>query len=967
MVMVMKMNLGNIGKNYTNEYYKRVLSDLEELINSNEPITDEMIDEIIDVNKYRAKTFNQNNVNWEEIKNRVTTTIDLYEDDDEPDVFIDESNYKPWINLTQINNGTFWKRYKYYLEKIKHWSTQSIKYIDKTTNRILDNIGNPKNKNSWKYRGLVVGYVQSGKTSNYIGLINKALDQGYKFIVVLAGVHDNLRCQTQDRIDKEVLGYMSKDAVEYNDVGRASVYGVGKIKQINGQPLPKLGILSVTSSDSKGDFKKNRANSIIGHTNDPIMLVIKKNARILGHLYNWISKYMADVDKKSGKKYVMDKSLLLIDDEADHASINTSRRSRKKIIRTDDVTAINKKIRMLLDIFKRSSYVGYTATPYANIFIDPNDQARNLGKDLFPSNFIISLKPPKNYISPKIVFGIDDNDAELDSEDPLPIINIIDDYNDFVPNKHKSNHIIKNEVIPESLQNAILFFILACSIRYARGDINEHNSMLIHVSRYVNVQQQIYDLVEQFVSDIYDRIVREIKKEGKLMVKLKDMYYNDFLPKHKKIRDKLPYIPGLKSVEWEDVKKHFYLVIEKIYIKQINGNDKDIIDYKRINDGINIIMIGGDKLSRGLTLEGLTVSYYLRSAKMYDTLMQMGRWFGYRDGYIDVCRLYTSEELFSWYRSITLANEELRLEFERMSIERKTPMEFGLKIRAHPDILITAANKMKNGETILLSLDGITRETYIFYKDKSINERNKSAVEQFIKNIGGVTRYYPEKTEKNKSYIWENVNYRDIINLIDNYKFHEKARNTQPSLIKKYIEKKVKENSLVNWTVALISLRDEKEDKSVNIAGYNVIPSFRSNIGAEYDNDIIVISKNRIASPTDELIDMCEKDSEEIEDEFKKLNEYYEKFGSTKRKRKVSKVKIAKKIRGRYQRGLLLIYPLVIRDKNDSDKTNTEINNNSQTTHTIGLVFSFPEDGKETKVEYRVNNVYWEQEFGSNE
>src|SRR5262249_42666461 len=184
----------------------------------------------------------------------------------------------------------------------------------------------------------------------------------------------------------------------------------------------------------------------------------------------------------------------------------------------------------------------------------------------------------------------------------------------------------------------------------------------------------------------------------------------------------------------KDVAANLPKVASTVTIKLINGSAKDALEYDAARQtGINVIAIGGDKLSRGLTLEGLSVSYYLRASRMYDTLMQMGRWFGYRPGYLDLCRLYTTAELRRWYGAVTAANEELLREFDYMAAIGATPKEFGLRVRNHPDgLLVTARTKLRNARKVYVTFAGTISETIIFRTDEESRKQNQSAAESLI-------------------------------------------------------------------------------------------------------------------------------------------------------------------------------------------------------------------------------------------
>jgi Z1 domain len=373
---------------------------------------------------------------------------------------------------------------------------------------------------------------------------------------------------------------------------------------------------------------------------------------------------------------------------------------------------------------------------------------------------------------------------------------------EWMPISHKTNHVPTH--LPESLKEAIRVFILSCAVRIFRGQITEHNSMLIHVTRWRSVQ----DLVTHLVNDELTALKRRLRLgEGILLKQVLEefkYYWEQSFPQTSEAIVGTELQPPVAIPMWEDISNILNDAAARIQVKKINGSAKDVLDYeeyKRKGLSFNVIAIGGDKLSRGLTLEGLSVSYYLRPSKMYDTLMQMGRWFGYRPGYLDVCRLYTTKELVDWYRHITLASEELRKEFDRMERIGADPNAFRLKVRTHPSgLIITGISKMRNGEIMKVSFSGRIGETSVFYRDDVINLNNFRAAEELISDLN---RPFPER--KNGNYIWKNVPAKKITNFLARYQSHKNSRFASSENLIKYIQKQTSISELTNWTVALIS------------------------------------------------------------------------------------------------------------------------------------------------------------------
>ena len=743
---------------------------------------------------------------------------------------------KPWLKDFKSNHRDwcFWPRYKFYLQNNQHFAPAVINELDLLTDAILDKLFDPTQRSiQLTKKGLVVGQVQSGKTANYTGLICKAADAGFNLIIVLAGIHNNLRSQTQVRLDEGFLGFDT----EFDRVCRTgnTKKGVGLI------PGYQTAIAnSYTTCKEKGDFTTKAANTA-GFNFEieyPSILVVKKNASVLRRLIKWLQIHI-----DSNQQRIENKSLLLIDDEADHASINTKTGQ-------ESPSTINGLICDIIKQFNRTAYVGYTATPFANIFIDQNSP-----DDLFPRDFIINLPTPSNYIGPERVFAISSNPE--DESEVLPIVRIINDYQGFVPDKHKPSDLLPTySDIPDSLKQAVKAFILTCAIRIARGQDKKHNSMLIHVTRYKVWQIHIKELVE----DLFQYYKSEIEANDAMFIQcMKDLYLTDFVSTTKQIllvRDELnDYI--LREHAWDEIQPLLWNAVQKIEVMAINGSSADALTYEdNKENGISVIAIGGDKLSRGLTLEGLSVSYFLRASKMYDTLMQMGRWFGYRPGYVDLCRLYTSNELNSWYQHIAVASHELRAEFDYMADLHETPDNFALKVRNHDGLLqITAISKMRNATNVQVSWAGKLVEAYRLYSGKDYKHSNYVATENFISGIGDVCHTeYPGNNTRDKSgyYLWQNVSAQKICKYLRNIRLPESNVNLE--MISQYItELSENHDELTSWNVALMF---KKSNQLFQLGPYSVGTFLRSR-NDNHDPSLYCLRKNHIlGSSMDEFVDI---------------------------------------------------------------------------------------------------------------
>jgi hypothetical protein len=855
----------------------------------------------------------------------------------QPTFLDNQQGHEPWLPQNKADiNWDFWSRYQRYLEEEKGFSPFTVDRLEQLTDSILERLESPKRRGAWDRRGMVVGQVQSGKTSNYTGLVCKAADSGYRLIIVLAGLHNSLRSQTQLRLDEGFLGRDSQLQRRASDTAEAAM-GAGKI------PVGKFLLAhSGTSSAERGDFNKKVADQLglVPGGNDPVLMVVKKNKTVLNNLIKWVVSLRGVQDEQLGRKIVRDIPLLVIDDEADNASVNTGQvalDTNGKPLDDQDPTAINGLIRKLIHSFEKSAYVGYTATPFANIFIHPDITTGQYGEDLFPRHFIINLPAPSNYVGPVQVFGLNpDSTANLDQSDGLDIIRTIDDYEDYLPAGHKKD--LKPDDLPDSLKEAIRAFILTCAVRIWRGQGASHNSMLVHVTRYTDVQER----VAQMVLDELTSLQRHLRygdgnAPSQIPDEFKSLWDTDYEPTSVAIAG-TELLPDAVVPSWEDINPFLYQAAARIQVKEINGTAKDVLDYWENKSGLNVIAIGGDKLSRGLTLEGLSVSYYLRASKMYDTLMQMGRWFGYRPGYLDLCRLYTTDELVESYKHITVASEELRQEFDYMAKMSSTPEEFGLKVRTHPSgLIITGTNKMRSGVTMQLSFAGSISETYLFSKKDNVNQKNLRATEELIFSMGSHSR-----TERN-NYIWENVAPDKVVDFLSSYQAHPNARLANTGRLLDYIKAQLRQGELVSWTIALIS--NAKADHHTTIGGLDVGLTLRKDAASDSSTEYRLV-KSRLLSPLDEMLDLSEATQQEV---LELTRERRREAGKSESKSNTSDGKIVREKRPP-SRGLLLLYPL----DPEAIKSQTPV---------VGFVISFPGSINAATVEYRVNPVYQEQEF----
>jgi hypothetical protein len=845
----------------------------------------------------------------------------------------DDTDHIEWLPAARSERTwDFWERYRRYNEDVKLMPKRVVWRLGGTTDRILGKLEDPKRHGSWHREGLVVGNVQSGKTANYIGLICKAADAGYKLIVVLAGIDNSLRSQTQLRIDEGFLGFDTQYQKRYDDGASASSFGVGAMPGAK-----KLKVASLTTSAESGDFKRAvAANTNIPIGDYPVVLVIKKHRSILNYLRKWIVEYEGRPNGPDGKKKtVPDVPLLVIDDEADNASVN--------VATADEDTkpsSVNAGIRQLLESFDKSAYVGYTATPFANIYIDPSTEHDQYGLDIFPRHFIESLPAPSNYLGPERVFGLQTEDPEDEDIEPLPIVRQVKDYESWMPERHKKDWVPPAD-LPDTLTEAIKTFVLTCAARRARGQATEHNSMLVHVTRFVDVQNRVAEEVEDELRLVADRVRYGDRNSSEAVEdELRDLWERDFVPTS-------AWFPAdqFVPVDWTAVWAEVRPAVEKIEVRVVNGSSRDALQYyEHRRDGLYVIAIGGNKLSRGLTLEGLSVSYYLRASKAYDTLLQMGRWFGYRPGYEDLCRLYTTAALCEAYREITSANDELRREFEEMAALGAKPEDFGLRVRASSaGLVVTAANKMRRGLKVKLSYSGDMAETVIFDLADTAVRGNFENLEKFISRLDAKQASVADSGSR----VWREVSAEEVVDgFLSGYIGDRKAQRVKPNFIAEYIRRCQQVGELRKWTVRLVSSR---ASKPVPIGGYEIGPVRREPTNNPQDEGRYTI--RRILSPADESSDLDrDQKAKALAATQKAAEGKLDKNGQP----RVPKVPTGTPLRRerKSDQGLLLLYPL----------TNPMEESVGDAPALVGFAISFPFSTHQAKTEYVVNEIWQQQE-----
>lgn len=599
--------------------------------------------------------------------------------------------------------------------------------------------------------------------------------------------------------------------------------------------------------------------------------------------------------------------------------------------------------------FSRVGFVGYTATPFANIFVDPSTKSggERFGPDLFPRSFIVNLKAPDNYIGPAVVFGHPgDESVGLSPREPLPMYVQVKDSATWIPSPHRNHHV--PGPLPESLREAIRVFMLVCATRAARGDDRVHNSMLIHATRFVSVQSAIAEQVEQEVRTLQSLLSHGSETtRAELKATLFQLWKERLSDPHpsfqKTLNDRCLPLP-----EWEDVWSRLSPATDKIRVMRVNGTSDDCLAYVRTPEGLSVVAIGGDKLSRGLTLEGLSVSYFLRTSNMFDTLMQMGRWFGYRPSYADLCRVYTTADLYSSFREIALAIDDLRADLDRMAITGRTPEDFGLRVRTPSDgLLITAANKLRRGETVQVRFAGELVQALQIPSAGPAAQNNRDALNRLVESLPD-----PQRSIRGRDvahFVWHDVGPEQIIEFMtsyDAYRTHGFLNHCEQLL--RYVQDRVQSRELVSWTVCLVSRRREESSEVATIGALNVplitrSPDKAREEGVPKDHHVMRALAGREEEAADlsaleyqqalEATQKAERDAGTTEDKLSRWPDRYD-------------IRAARPS----TRGLLLLYPI----RNPAGPPEEYL---------VAAAVSFPESATATPLTYTVNDT-WLNEYG---
>ncbi|WP_341709445.1 Z1 domain-containing protein [Limnobacter sp.] len=655
---------------------------------------------------------------------------------------------KPRLALwTDGTAWTNWSRHEAYLRSQPKWKPHQIASVAEESLRIISKttpIGRPE----FQCRGLVVGYVQSGKTANFTAVAARAADVGYRLIIVLSGIHDSLRNQTQKRLDLELAG---------------------------------TGIDWISLTDEAADFREPEVADGFASTGT-VLIVAKKITPILKRLNQWFGKLegrLADVP------------VLLIDDEADQASINTRGNRRDPSIDVDSApdedtapSLTNALIRDILRKIPRATYIAYTATPFANILIDPDASDNQVGEDLFPKDFVLQLPRPDGYTGTEELFGTSAQGRDvLRPVDPA-------DVKALKPKQRKKSEAIVARGpldLPQSLADALLTFALAGAIRLLRGQQGKPNTMLVHVSQLQQDQLRIGEAIEEQIRNWFHH---ESAEPGVLSQMFRST------------------LAGLGPVDLpcseEVLLEEAVTNLARLVVVVLNSTTGDELEYDA-KPGRQLVAVGGNRLSRGLTLEGLTIAYFLRTTTLADALLQMARWYGFRTGYEDLIRIWTTEGIAQWFVELALVEESLRDSITALNKAGRRPDQMAIRMRAHSKLLLTSKNKSRMQTDDARSWSGENPQTILFpMQDRELLERN-------VDLASALLRQHPPTQDTHGGAIAHDVPADDIALFLRRYEGHPNSIAFQSAEIADWILERVEAGELTNWTVFVANPQRERQ------------------------------------------------------------------------------------------------------------------------------------------------------------
>ncbi len=672
-----------------------------------------------------------------------------------------------WTDRLTVESWHQWARLEAMLRADPKWKSQHVDSVASESLRVLRNIPDPAQVSPFQGRGLVVGYVQSGKTANYTAVAARAVDAGYRFVIVLSGIHDSLRSQTQNRLERELMG---------RELGTSSTN------------RPSEWCMLTTP---EADFQEQDVHVL--SFPGAFLAVVKKNVAVLKRLDRWL---------ESATNYLEDMAVLVIDDEADQASINTrGNRAPDAALSDEDEdeddnlapSKTNALIRSILERMEKAAYIAYTATPFANILINPGAVDRRVGVDLFPKDFVIQLPRPQGYTGTEELFGVNARGRD--------ILRIVPDEEVGAlrgSRKRRNAEIIlslASETLPDTLADALVTFCLAGSVRALRGFAGKSHTMLVHVSHKIDDQRRVASAIcEQL--DFW----REAQRQGQRM----EIVFGPVWDKMKGGID----IPA----DDERVLAIAETVLRELQVLELNSVTGENLEYEE-KPGRHIVAVGGNRLSRGLTLEGLTVSYFLRTASMCDTLLQMARWYGFRHGYEDLIRIWTTDGIARWFSELALVEQSLRDSIVALDRAGRRPDQMAIRLRAHSDLLLTARNKSGTADKRKDSWSGEHPQTVLLpLSEPAKLESNLALANQLVAHVSPSARVHGGLLSRD-------IEPEVIAAFLREYRIHDDIVVFRNDMLADWILDRASHGELTDWSVFVAS---PASGRPINLGGKKI-------------------------------------------------------------------------------------------------------------------------------------------------
>ena len=740
---------------------------------------------------------------------------------------------------------------------------EQVESVHKASDTIVgltpDPAGEPR-----RAKGLVVGFVQSGKTTNFTAVSAKVADLDYRMVIVLAGIHNALRNQTQERLEEILIS---------EDKGSRWIPVTRPDQDFD---LVKL------DEAVRRDGKAFHAASMLSTPSKTLLLVVKKNHTVLRKVRDWLSS-------KAAQKELERSNVLIIDDEADQASVETK--------------TINPLIREIIGLMPRSTYIGYTATPFANVFINPH-----VDDDLYPRDFIYPLPRPEGYFGPEKLFGRDiardvakDLD-DVDGFDGYDMIREIPEEDEFLYRpRNKAEVPSFVPTMTSELRDAIAWFALATAARWCRAEPSD-SSMLIHTSFQTDVHLRYQPVIELEV----DRLKAGVKCGSPEIIGYLDNLWK------KEINRVNPSNWGRESEDFDEVLAKLPGVLADIRVVVENSKSSERLSYRDKNVN-TIIAVGGNTLSRGITLNGLVSSVFIRPTNTYDTLLQMGRWFGFREGYEELPRIWTTEHLKRSFRHLAQVESEMRTDMKVYESQGLRPDEAAIRIRTHPSLRITA--KMGAAVAARTSYDGARLQVRVYERDSiTAIQDNWIAGENLIQQA---RRRAAIEELSNESFLLRDVPVELVLNFLENYSVVPDQPDVDTAMIRKYIEERVASDipQMTLWNVAVRA----GEGQLVQFSGRTIPSVIRAPLK---DSQSSFADIGTLMVPQDLVVDIADVSSKEA----REIGE----AGMKARRWKTPEVK---------DKGLLVLYPI---DKDSDNKTSPRRAPMQARHHLLGLAIVFP-------------------------